>query len=98
MSATLHIENTVRDFASWKQAFDAYARFRVDGGVRAHRVSRRADQPDHVAIDLDFDTADDAAAFHERLRAVWASPRSQAELVDHAVGVVYEVVEWTSPG
>ena len=93
MTATLHIENTVNDYSSWKQAFDRFDRFRLDGGVRRHRVSRRVDQPNAVVIDLDFDSIDAASAFHDSLRKVWASPRSRAELADHAVAVIHEVLE-----
>ena len=31
--ATLHIENTVRDYASWQEAFDKFERFRAENGV-----------------------------------------------------------------
>ena len=91
MTATLHIENTVNDYASWKRAFDRYDRFRLDGGVRRHRISRGVDDPNAVVIDLDFDTVDEAAAFHQSLQKVWASPQSRAELTGHAVAI-YETV------
>ena len=93
MTATLHIENVVRDYASWKAVFDRFDRFRADGGVRRHRVSRLVGDPQAVTIDLDFDTAAEAEAFRERLEKVWASPQSQAELTAHTVATVHEVVE-----
>lgn len=93
MTATLHIENAVHDYASWKEAFDRFERFRAEGGVRRHRVSRPVDDPHAVVIDLDFDTAELAEAFRQRLEKVWASPRSRGELAAHAVATVQEVIE-----
>ncbi len=93
MTTTLHIENTVHDYATWKQAFDTFDRFRLDGGVRSHRVSRNVEDPHEVVVDLDFDTVEQAAAFAQRLQKVWATPRSRAELADHASAVVHEVLE-----
>jgi hypothetical protein len=93
MTATLHIENTVREFDAWKQVFDRFERFRTEGEVRHLRVSRRSDNPSLVSIDLDFDSAAQALAFLERLQKVWASPQSQEQLTDHAAAVLQELVE-----
>lgn len=93
MTASLHIENRVRDYVSWKEVFDKFDRFRTDGGVRGHRVSRPVGDPHTVVIDLDFDTTADAEAFREKLEKVWASPQSREELTAHAVAAVHEVVE-----
>lgn len=93
MTATLHIENTVHDYRSWKEAFDKFERFRADGGVRQQRVSNRIDDPHAVVIDLDFDTVEDATVFRGRLEKVWASPQSQAELAEHATASLYELIE-----
>ncbi len=98
MTATLHIENTVHDYHSWKRAFDKFDRFRVAGGVRQYRVSRRAEDPTTVVIDLDFDSIDDATAFRQSLQKVWATPQSQAELVDHAVTMLNEGLEQQAVG
>ena len=43
--ATLHIENTVRNFDDWKAAFDKYEQFRVQHGVQAYRVVRNVSRP-----------------------------------------------------
>lgn len=93
MTATLHIENTVRDYNSWKLAFDKFDRLRVDGGVRHQRVSRRVEDPNAVVIDLDFDTIEEADTFLIRLQKVWTSPQSQAELTHHATADIREVLE-----
>lgn len=89
---TLHIENTVQDFDAWKEAFDRFERFRADQGVRSYRLSRRADNANEVAVDLDFDTVEAATAFSGALEQIWRTPQSQQHLVAHSVPVVYDVV------
>ena len=54
MTTTLHIENTVRDYASWLQAFDKFERFRTDNGVQSYSICRRASDPSEIVIDLEF--------------------------------------------
>jgi hypothetical protein len=90
---TLHIENTVHDYDSWKTAFDKFDRVRADNGVRSYRILRRADDPFQVVIDLQFDDRGAAEAFGGILAKIWRSPQSQAELVSHADPLVLEVVE-----
>jgi hypothetical protein len=93
MTTSLHIENRVRDYDSWKRTFDKFDRFRSEGGVRGHRVSRDVQDPASVAIDLDFDTIEAAAAFREKLLKVWASPQSHDQLSGHASATVREILE-----
>jgi hypothetical protein len=90
---TLHIENTVRDFDTWKAAFDKFDRFRGDQGVRAYRVARRVDDGNQVTVDLDFDTTEAAVGFKAALERIWATPQSRQELESHSAPVVYEVAE-----
>lgn len=90
---TLHIENTLHDFDSWKTAFDKYDRVRADNGVRSYRISRRPDDPRQIVIDLEFDDRSSAKAFTGVLAKIWSSPQSQAELVSHSELVLLEVVE-----
>jgi len=42
---TVHIENTVQDFDTWKANFDKYERFRAEQGVQSYRVSRSIADP-----------------------------------------------------
>lgn len=93
MTTTLHIENTVHDFDSWKQAFDKFDRFRADNGVRSYRLTRHADDPHEVIVDLDFDSAEDAEAFGHALQKIWRTPQSQQNLVRHAEPRVLALVE-----
>jgi hypothetical protein len=94
---TLHIDNTVRDYASWKAVFDKYDTFRAEQGVRSYRLARHADDPNRLMIDLDFDTLPEAQAFAESLRKIWASPQSQTQLVDHTAPQMLELIEERSP-
>jgi hypothetical protein len=91
--ATLHIENTVRDFDAWKAAFDKFERFRADKGVRSWRLARELADPDQVVIDMDFDSTEEAIAFRGALEQIWRTPQSRNELVSHNAPTVYEVVE-----
>jgi hypothetical protein len=90
---TLHIENTLHDYDSWKTAFDKYDRVRADNGVRSLRIHRRADDPQQVLVDLEFDDRAAAEAFTHVLAKIWSSPQSQAELVSHSEPVLLEMVE-----
>lgn len=72
--ATLHIEHAVTDFASWKEAYDAFADGRESAGVSSERVRRPVGQPNQVMIDLDFDSVGPAKGFLEFLETqVWPS-------------------------
>jgi ribosomal protein L35AE/L33A len=73
---TLQIEHGVRDYEDWKAAFDGDPVGRVAGGVRSYRVMRPSDDPNHVVVDLEFDTLGEAQAFREKLRALWAGAAS----------------------
>ena len=89
---TVHIENEVVDFDSWKAAFDKFERFRRDHGVQRYRVSRVVGDENRVVIDLDFEDIEDAKAFRVGLEKIWSTPQSSRELVDHASAVLLDVV------
>jgi hypothetical protein len=91
--ATLHIENTVRDYPTWKSVFDKFDRMRKEQNVRGYRISRRHDDPNQIVIDLDFDTADHATSFREVLAKIWATPQSKEQLVSHSEPQVLELVD-----
>jgi hypothetical protein len=91
--ATLHIENQVRDYDSWKAVFDKFEQFRAEGGVRSYRVSRHVGDPNRVDVDLDFDNAADAQAFGQALEKIWATPQSQQQLLSHSVPRLLDPVE-----
>ena len=88
--ATLHIENTVHDFDTWIEVFGKFERFRADHGVRSYQLYRKSSDPNQVAVNLHFDTAEEARAFGEALQQIWQTPQSQEQLVDHTDPVLYE--------
>lgn len=87
---TLHVENTVRDYPAWRAVFDKFERFRADHGVRAVRVSRRHDDANQVAVDLEFDTTAGALAFREALEQIWRTPQSRAQTLGEHRATVWE--------
>lgn len=89
---TLRVENVVRDYESWKAVFDKFDRFRADGGVRAYRLARSAEEPGKVTVDLDFDTTDEATAFRTGLEKILSTPQSKEQLVEHKRPHVYDVM------
>jgi hypothetical protein len=67
----LQVEHKVRDFESWKKAFDNDPVGRVQGGVRRYRIARLVDDPNHVLIELEFDTEGEAETFRMGLQELW---------------------------
>jgi hypothetical protein len=74
----LQIEHSVRDYEAWKRAFDGDPLGREDNGVRRYRIVRPTDDPNYVAVDLEFDSAEAAEAFRSRLQGLWG--RMEGEL------------------
>ncbi len=90
----LRIEHQIRDFDSWKAAFDSDPVGRGQSGVRRHRVLRPVDDPNYVMIDLDFDSSSEAEAFLAALRRdVWASRQAAPALVGSPQVRIVEAVE-----
>ena len=80
--ATLHIEHAISDFGTWREAFDRFAEARLGAGVRGERVQRPVDDPRYVAIDLEFDTREQAEGFLGFLKAkVWGVAENAPALV-----------------
>ena len=88
----LQVEHGVRDYDTWKQAFDSDPVGREAGGVRHHRVVRATDDPNLVLIELEFDTVDSAETFRERLRQLWSEAGPRLGLESPSARIV-EVVE-----
>ena len=70
----------VVDFDTWKATFDRDPIGREQIGVRSYRITRGADDPNAVGIDLDFDDADAAQRFSGAIRQLWQSPQAGAVL------------------
>jgi hypothetical protein len=67
----LQVEHTVRSFEGWKEAFDSDPVGRERGGVRRYRIARPTDDPNHVLIELEFDSQDEAESFRSGLEQLW---------------------------
>lgn len=80
----LRVEHAVSDYDEWKKAFDADPIDRKGSGVRRYRILRAADDSDHVMIDLEFESAEQATQMHEALKGLWGrvdvmrDPRARA--------------------
>ena len=57
----LRIEHQIRDFDTWKGAFDRFSDFRQQSGVRRYQVLRPADDPRHERQERDPDHRADLA-------------------------------------
>jgi len=93
-TTVLRIEHTVLDFDAWMRAFDADPLGRAASGVVRHRVMRDANDPSYMMIDLEFTTADDAAAMLVSLRELWG--RVTGTLITDPKGRIVEIVERTT--
>ncbi len=89
---TLHIENTVRDYETWQEAFDKFERFRADNGVRSYRICRQVSDPNEITVDLEFGSLEEAEAFVPLLVQIWRTPQSQEQLVAHEPPTLMELV------
>ncbi len=67
----LHIEHPVPDYDNWKKAFDSDPVNRKNMGVHNYRILRSIENPNYVTIELDFETAIQAEALLNAMRAVW---------------------------
>lgn len=68
---TVQIEHPIRDFASWRAAFDRDPAGRQGAGVRSYRVYRPVGDLNYVLVDLDFDTVEAAERFVAVMRSIW---------------------------
>ena len=85
----LRIEHPVPSYDTWKAAFDSDPVGRAEGGVRAYRIMRAADDPDYVLVDLEFDDSARAQAFLESLHELWG----RVEVMHDPVARVVRVTE-----
>lgn len=88
---TVQIEHPIRDYSSWRAAFERDPAGREAAGVRRYRVYRPVDDANYVLVDLDFDTRDAAESFVATMRGIWkqvegtliAGPRARiVELIE----------------
>jgi hypothetical protein len=68
------IEHSVPSFEKWKQAFDSDPADRKGSGVRRYQILCLQDDPNHVPIDLEFDSISEAEAFLCTMQRIWGGP------------------------
>jgi hypothetical protein len=91
--ATLHIEHAITDLATWRTAFDRFAERRRAAGVVAQRIHQPLDDDHYVVVQLDFLSAEHAAAFRGFLEThVWSTPANSPGLAGSPRAVVLEAV------
>jgi hypothetical protein len=93
MTVLIQLEHPVRDFDTWKAAFDRDPINRRAGGVRRYRILRPVDDPAYVAVDLEFKDRSEADAFLEALHRLWQSPVAQAALAGTPRARIVEATE-----
>jgi hypothetical protein len=90
----LRIEHPVPDFAGWKKAFDSDPVGRKKLGVRRYQILRPVDSPNHVIVDLEFDTTNEAEALLAAMRLVWG--RVEGTVMSDPKARILEAVETRS--
>lgn len=78
---TIQIEHGVKDFATWKAAFDRDPLDRPSLGVRSFRVSQLVDDERLVVIELEVDDLPAAEHFVELLKKLWDSNGAVPEML-----------------
>lgn len=76
----VQLEHPVHDFGTWKAAFDRDPVQRAASGVRRYQIYRPVDDPNYIAVDLEFDNRNEADAFRLALEALWRSPQAAPAL------------------
>lgn len=89
----LRLEHAISDFDVWKTAFDRDPVRREESGVRGHRVYRPLDDPNYIAVDLEFDDADAAERFQVALGNLWRSREAAPALIGTPQVRIVEAVE-----
>ena len=64
----------VADFDAWKQIFDSDPAGRVQA-ANGHRICRSTENANELIVQVDFDSAEQAKAFRDRLSASGALDR-----------------------
>jgi hypothetical protein len=87
----LSIEHAITDLPTWKSAFDPFAEARAKGGVIGDRIRHPIDDPNHLIIELDFSTREQAEASRQYLaNVVWSSAEASPAVLGHPTTKVLE--------
>ena len=76
----VQIEHPISSWDAWKAAFDRDPVGRAANGVRRYRIVRPVDDPNYIAVDLEFDDVPAAEAFRTALEGMWRTPQAAAVL------------------
>ncbi|HUK64458.1 MAG TPA: hypothetical protein VLV15_14025 [Dongiaceae bacterium] len=87
----LRIEHPVPDYDRWRTAFENDPLDRRKAGVRRYRVLRAIDEPNHVFVDLEFDTRPEAEAMLAALKTLWG--RVEGKVMTAPRSRIVEVAE-----
>ena len=89
----LRLEHAISDFDVWKATFDRDPVGREESGVRGHRLYRPLDDPNYIAVDLEFDDSAAAKRFQVALGDLWRSREASPALVGTPHVRIVETVE-----
>jgi hypothetical protein len=89
----LQIEHPVRDFETWKAAFDRETVRRDVSGVRRYQIYRPVDDPRFIEVDLEFDSRGKAETFKLGLEELWRSPQAAPALGGTPRARIVDIVE-----
>ena len=87
----LRIEHSVPNYEGWKAAFDSDPVNRKQSGVQRYSILRSLDDPNHVMIDLEFNTRAEAEALLAAMRQIWTRIQGTIIFTPHAQ--IVEIVE-----
>ena len=81
----VQIEHPVANFTAWKAAFESDPLRRQASGVRRYRILRPIEDPNYVAVDLEFDDRSRAESFRTALENLWRTPQAMAAMGQGAI-------------
>jgi len=87
----LHIEHSVPNFEGWKKAFDADPIDRKSSGVKKYKLYRSTSNPNYVAIDLEFESPQNAEDTLKKLQAVWG--QVEGIVINGPKAQIFDVIE-----
>ena len=88
---SLQIEHPVPNYEGWRKAFENDPIDRKGSGVQHYRISRKADEPNYVIVDLEFNTLEEAEKCHAKLRNLWG--RVEGSVMNDPRSGIMEVIE-----
>lgn len=91
----LRIEYSVPDFDEWKKVFDSDPADRKAAGVFGYEILRSVEDPNHVAINLQFGTLDQARGFLASVERIWEN--MGADAIRNPDASIAEHVEYRQP-